>query len=325
MKVKFISDIIPNLPFMKLSAYHKEKGDNVSFDYTSPDLVYGSCIFSWNKETILQQIKKYRCQTVIGGYGINTTTLPENIEHTMPDYSLYGLDYSLGFTSRGCIRNCPWCIVPNKEGQITNNAPLSEFLYPNHKKIMLFDNNFQASPRWKENLKEIIDKNLEVCFNQGLDFRLITEEFAKFLSECKYRDKKFKNKRLYFSFDHPSIEKDVIKGVQTLTNAGIKPKEIMVYMLIGFDENLSKPNRFVSELEDVFHRFNVLTSLGVRPYPMLYNRRQDKPLLSKFQRWVIGRYYEVFPFEEYDTSKINRKQIDESKLIPLDDYFGQEK
>ncbi|GAJ01032.1 unnamed protein product, partial [marine sediment metagenome] len=108
----------PNLALMKLSAYHKAKGDQVflNFPLNRPDITYASCVFTWNAK---------RRATVphgatVGGSGIDLKAelLPE-VEHIMPDYSLYpGIDSSMGFTSRGCIRKCPWCIVPEKEGQI---------------------------------------------------------------------------------------------------------------------------------------------------------------------------------------------------------------
>jgi len=168
---------------MKISAYHKMKGDSVGFNIKNPDLVYISCIFSWNRSKALGIAKFWEsigCRVKIGGTGIDLkNNLPYEIEHIMPDYALYNLDYSIGFTSRGCIRNCPWCIVPKKEGGIKDHASLDEFLYPSHKKLILYDNNFLASPKWHENLKELIRRKIKVSFNQGLDIRLIDNENAE--------------------------------------------------------------------------------------------------------------------------------------------------
>lgn len=314
MKVKFvqIDNLRPYLPFMKLSTFHKVKGDKVSFDFVDPDVVYISCIFSWNKYRVSRELKQYKkAKVVLGGYAISSETLPDKVEHIMPDYDLYRIDYSMGYTSRGCIRNCPWCIVPKKEGYIRDHAPLTEFLDERHEKVMLLDNNFQASPKWKENLTEIIDRDLKVCITQGLDIRLVTKEFAEMLSKCQYYDRKFKTPRLYFSFDTPEMEKVIKEKVKTLKNVGIKSSELMFYMLIGYN----------TSFEEDLHRFNVLVSLGVLPYPMLYNKRTDKPILSQFQRWVIRGYYRIFPFEEYSPNRV--KKVEYEGLIDLDDFFGE--
>ncbi|GHU36732.1 hypothetical protein AGMMS50256_33740 [Betaproteobacteria bacterium] len=132
----------PNLALMKLSAWHKANGDEVSF--YSPimpfERVYSSKVFTFTPED------PYLPANVIkggSGYGL-LHNLPEEIEHRCPDYSLYGLDYSLGFLTRGCIRRCPWCIVPTKEGSIRAHADIDEFL--RHKNVVLLDNNVLAHP-----------------------------------------------------------------------------------------------------------------------------------------------------------------------------------
>lgn len=173
------SSRIINLPLAKLSAYHKARGDQVFLNRCgNPDLTYVSCIFTWNRGKTT-----FYPEAIVGGTGVNLeTNLPHEIEHIMPDYDLYGCDYSLGFTSRGCIRNCPWCVVPRKEGWIHDTAPLSEFVHPKHKKVMLLDGNLLATPSAKRTLEELAEKRLKVCFNQGLDIRLVTDEIAKILN-----------------------------------------------------------------------------------------------------------------------------------------------
>jgi len=275
---------------MKISATHKKQGDEVFLqNVTNPDKVYISCIFSQNKPKALGIAKMFNCQVEVGGYGINDIQLPYDVEHIMPDYNLYGIRYSIGFTSRGCIRNCPWCIVPKKEGYIKDHAPIDEFYVPQWKKLILWDNNFLASPKWHENLKEIIARKIKVSFNQGLDIRLIDEENAKLLSKTHYYDYKFKRPRLYFSFDTPEIEPEVSKGIETLTKAGVAPHHLMFYVLVGFN----------TTFEQDYHRFEVLTKMGIKPFIMIYNNRRDKPILRHFARWVNKRYYKVCTFRHY--------------------------
>lgn len=262
---------IPNPPLMKLSAWHKAQGNNVRL-IKNPDKVYISCVFPQNKSKI-----------EMGGYGISSVQLPDEIEHTRPDYSLYNCDFSMGFTSRGCIRKCPWCIVPKMEGPIRDHAPISEFLHPDHNKVILLDNNFLASPRWRENLQFLINNHLKVSFCQGLDIRLINEENAAMLAKCLHYSIKFTERRIYFAFDDIKIEKQVRRGVEILKRAGIPAGRLMFYMLCGFEE----PYDFGND----WKRFKILLELGVDPYVMKYNKRRDIRILNHFSRWVIRRDY----------------------------------
>lgn len=280
----------PNCALMKLSTHHKDQGHIVGFNVSNPDLVYISCIFSWNKAKALGISKMFTSSTVItGGTGLNFDCLPDSIEHLMPDYDLYNIDYSMGFTSRGCFRDCPWCIVPQKEGPMRDHAPLSEFLDPGHDKLVLYDNNFLGSPKWKENLNHIIEQGLKVNFNQGLDIRLVNEESVELLSQCKVYDYDFKARRYHFAFDLPSIEKEMLRGISLLLDAGLKPWQLMFYILVGFN---------TSYLEDL-HRIQLLKELKVLPYVMSFNNRKDS-YYPHLARWVNRRYYKFVEWDDYD-------------------------
>ena len=294
---------MPNLALMKISAWHKKRGDRVYLNNgcQDPDKVYISCMFSKNAARARGIAKMFSCPVEIGGYGVNGTKLPDEIEHTMPDYD--GLDFAMGFTSRGCIRNCPWCIVPRMEGPIRNHAPITEFLPDELEKVVLFDNNFKASPRWRENLKYIIDHGIKVNFTQGLDIRLVDEEFAGMLAECDYRASNFKDKQLYFSFDVLEIEYKIMCGIETLRGAGIPidRHHITFYMLVGFGVD-SKDYTWDYFVKHDYHRFKVLREFGVRPYVMLYNGRRDIPILRYFRQWVNcpRRWMKTPNFEDHD-------------------------
>ena len=227
----------PNLALMKLSAWYKQQGYAVDLlkgiHTTAPlqhyDKVFISIIFYQNREKVLDYASQFDNVTV-GGSGFDyNIRLDDDIEHILPDYSLYDLDYSMGFTSRGCIRNCGFCIVPEKEGPIRDHAPIHEFLHPDHKKVILLDNNFQASPKWRENIKYLIDTKLKVNFNQGLDIRLIDRESAYFFSETYYYNWTFKRRGINFAFDDLRYEKKVREGLENLINVGIRPEHILVY------------------------------------------------------------------------------------------------
>lgn len=287
----------PNLALMKLSSWLKEiNNGDIQIDLikgvpdTAPlepyDMTYVSCIYHQNKEKVqayLNQLQNY----AVGGSGINYEWLPEPIEHIIPDYSLYNIDYSMGFTSRGCIRNCGFCIVPKKEGAIKDHASITEFLHPTHTKIMILDNNFLASPKWKENLE--LMNGLRVNFNQGLDIRLVTEENAQLLAETKYYSWNFKTRGLHFALDDMRYLWEALDGIQILLDAGIKPHHLMFYVLIGWN---TYPD------EDVF-RVNLLKSYGIHPYIMTFDQIENQ-WTKNFERYINGRYHEFVPFEKYN-------------------------
>lgn len=273
-----IDGTMPNLALMKLAKFHKDKGDDVVFiDLSSLriDSWYGSKIF-------------------MGGSGYDLKPkLPDDIEVLSPDYEKFELDYSIGFTSRGCIRDCGFCIVQEKEGpmcEVDFRAALK------HNKFIIMDNNFLASPEWKKKLKFFIANKIKVCFNQGLDIRMIDEDRARLLSQTLYFDKNFNKRRLYFAFDTPGIEPVFRKNLEILLKH-IPAHRIMIYMLVGYN---------TTWVQDM-HRFEVINSYGCDPYVMIYNKLKLKTKTDKrlkhFARWVNRRLYRTVKFSDYDPSK----------------------
>jgi hypothetical protein len=270
---------MPNLALMKLASWHRKKGDNVTVLDLSGfkfDRTYASKIF-------------------VGGSGYDLKSeLPSEIEAQVPDYELFKANYSIGFSSRGCIRDCGFCIVKEKEGSIRE----SPFDWISNHKVILLDNNFLASPRWKEKLQYFIRQKLQVCFTQGLDIRLINEENAKLLAQVDYRDNHFREKRLYFSFDDPKLESVVKEKVAILNKAGILSERLLFYILVGYDTSINQD----------LHRVNVIRQLGSYPFIMVYNNRKTKQLRD-LARWVNQRIFRWVPdFKNYN-SKIRTQKL----------------
>jgi len=260
---------IPNLALMKISAWHKARGDKVKFYdplFDKPDLIYAAKVFDYTSDYLYfpQGISVIKGGT---GYDIRIK-LPPEIEVVYPDYELYQCKYALGFTSRGCIRKCSFCIVPEKEGYIRAVGDLYSF-WRGQETVKLLDNNLTALPEYFETVvKQLIKEKVKVDFNQGLDIRLITPEMAQLLAKVNLW------KQIHFAWDDIRIEKAVRRGINILVQNGVAKHKIMFYVLIGFN----------STPEEDLYRVETLRGLGVDPFIMPYNRN-DK-YQRRFARWV---------------------------------------
>lgn len=177
----------PNLALMKISAYHKSIGDLVEWAdplFGAYDRVYMSKVFTFTPDYNYP----LQCDEIIkGGTGYDISTkLPTEIDSIQPDYSLYSISgTSYGFTTRGCINKCSFCIVPKKEGYIYPYMNIEEIANGN-KNIVLMDNNILAHEHGINSLKIAMEKGYRLDCNQGLDSRLITDEIAEVLARCKW-------------------------------------------------------------------------------------------------------------------------------------------
>ncbi len=311
-----IDGSLPNLALMKLSHFHKSKGDTVVFEQSinkgmfepDYDIVYGSTIFSDSAKKIAL-FKRQFPSAIIGGSGIDQITPADKqikveqiigcgtYDYEHYDYSIYpNFKHSIGFTQRGCRLRCPFCGVPNKEGknQVVNSIH-DIWRDGSEKKIHLLDNDFFGQAAWRARSNEILDGDFKVCFNQGINVRLIHKEGAEMLVKMKYMDSKFKKKRIYTAWDNRRDENIFTKGINILLDAGIKPPHIMVYMLCGYWK--------WETWDDIFFRFNRMCEIGMMPYPMVYMAADGNTIpkkeLKKFQQWVVRRYYQFTEWEQY--------------------------
>ena len=223
---------IPNLALMKLSAHYKAKGAEVWLDFPlgAPyDVAFGSCIFTWNAG----RLRDYaRICGDTGGSGVDLAKeLPAEIEHATPDYALYGIDYALGFTSRGCVRRCGFCVVPEKEGRVRDHAEIREF-WTGQKLVRLLDANFLAAPSWRARLAEARALGIALDLNQGLDIRLVTDDVARELAQTRTP-----KRGLTFSLDSMAYSDAFERGMAALTRAGLSMSAVGVYVLLGYRED----------------------------------------------------------------------------------------
>lgn len=302
VRITHIDGSLPNLALMRLASWHRCRGDEVFFSRSVSrelfepeyDKVYGSAIFKWSNHAITRFQAEFP-QAQIGGTG---TGLPTTVEQVIGqdweqyDYSIYPwFKPSIGFTQRGCRLKCSFCVVPNKEGR--NRSQNSIYTIwrgePHPRQLHLLDNDFFGQPDWRERAREIIEGDFQVCFNQGINVRLITEDGAAELAKMRYMDDSFKTRRIYTAWDNRKDEAIFKRGIDMLLRVGIRPKHIMVYMLCGYWPG--------ETMDDVMYRFQTMKTIGLMPYPMVYDN--SNKTLKKFQRWVIRRFHEFIPWEEY--------------------------
>lgn len=278
---------IPNLAIMKLSAWHKQKGDKVGLNIKNPDKVYVSVIFSKNKaKSSVWKMKHPAIPVIYGGSGWDLqNALPEEIEKIKPDYDLYPSEYSQGFTTRGCVRKCPFCIVPKKEGNIQTWQHPIEFHEERFNTCMLMDNNLLGAPKeWINPVFDWFNETGTKMIDHGFDARLLTEEWAGRLKDIKHP------KGLRFAWDNMNDEKAVIKAISFLKDAGFNLKnDISFYVLAGYN----------TTFEEDLYRCNKLRELGVNAFVMRYHNKDM--MLNKLARWTNRRWaYWSSPFRAKD-------------------------
>ena len=215
---------INNSAMMQVSQYHKMRGDEVEIYsplyHDSYDKVYAFSLFDFTDKSYVRK------DMICGGTGFDITSkLPKEIEACNLDYSIFpSCDYSIIWFSRGCIRNCPFCVVRRKEGYIRPVEPKN--LNPNGKFIKVMDNNFFANPNWRDAVQQLVEWDQPIDM-QGFDIRLFDEEQGEALQSLRHR-KAFK-----FAWDNPRERERVLNGVDLLLDY-IKPSKLMCYVLIGY-------------------------------------------------------------------------------------------
>lgn len=302
---------IPNLALMKISAYYKSLGEKVEFVQPGKEYekIFASAIFTRSYNECLRLKGLYGDKIEIGGTGWDLKkVLDEEIERSKPDYNLYTpemivgrmrgimtkarklekateiVNAGMGFTSRGCVRQCGFCFVPKKEGAFRDVAEIKDLINPRSNVLILHDNNLTADPYCIDKLHEIKERGLIVDINQGCDIRLVNEDIAKALSEVRHL------RSLHYAWDLMGFEQQVMEGIKTLSKY-IKPYRHMCFILVGFNTTFE---------EDVY-RFRKLTEMKVDPFVMVYNENEKGDIrLKHFARWVNGRIYKSCTFEEYE-------------------------
>jgi len=253
MKIGLISvdgHSYPNLALMKISAFHKTQGDSVEWanHLEHYDVVYKSKVFTFTPDDTTHIDAG---EIICGGTGYDPKkALRYDVDRMFPDYSLYPyqLHEMYGFLTRGCIRKCPWCIVPIKEGNIRPYNDIEE-IARGFSRVVLMDNNVLASMHGLRQIEKIIKLKIKVDFNQGLDARIIAQspDIAQLLARVKWL------KPLRLAMDSEAMMEPVRKAVDLLRRYGASPSRFFTYVL-------------ATELEDTYRRVNFCKSISVDPF-----------------------------------------------------------
>jgi hypothetical protein len=305
----------PNLALMRLAAHHRAAGDSVELRQTPSvaaverrlgdafDRVYASTIFTRSRP-IAERVKRVYPNATVGGTGWDFATTLESVGLATRgplDYSDWPRHReSIGFTQRGCRLNCSFCIVPRKEGRPREENTIADIWRgePWPRWILLLDNDFFGQLNWRARIDELRAGKFRVCFNQGINARMLTEEAAAAIASVDYRDDSFKEKRIYTAWDNLDDEPKLFRGLESLARYGVKPDNIMVYILCGFWPGETR--------EDRERRRRRLREFGCRPYPMPFVRT---PELVGFQRWVIGAYDKRISWEDWERAGYSPRRL----------------
>jgi len=327
----------PPLGLLKLATYHRRRRDvvrlvnGISDDGFEPDIIYITSLFTYAWEPVHEVIHFYsnrykKARVVVGGvyaslcqnhlkesFGDRTEiyqgVIPE-LDDLLPAYWLIPeWESSILFSSRGCIRKCPFCSVPQLEPKFQARASIKHLIYPGHKKVTLWDNNILASPYWRDIFDELEESGLEVDFNQGLDARLLTEETA-------LRLKRLKIPIVRLAYDSKGIKKSLREAISLLKDIGISGRRIVVYCVFNY---LDAP-------ADLLERMKDLLSWGAVSYPMRYQALEPGPkdnyispnwteeqleMVAKARR-VIGYGGAFPPYEGLKRKILNARSFEEA-------------
>lgn len=280
----------PNLALMRISSYHKAKGDTVEWwwsDFVHYDVVYMSKIFSDAYSADVDEPMNAD-KVIKGGTGYciflgddgkehfdakRNTALPPEIEKAFPDYSIYPkYTFAVSMTSRGCPRGCAFCHVAAKEGRCSVKVADVWDFWNGQKEIKVLDPNITACKQKRELMKQYIDTGAWIDFTQGIDIRLVDDEDIADLNRMKI-------KQVHFAWDNPADKlEEKFKWFSEVFNIKDHRRK-SVYVLTNYN----------STMEENLYRVYTLRDLGYNPFVMVYDKSHAPTEVRHLQRWCNNK------------------------------------
>lgn len=321
----------PPLGLLKLSTLHKSRGDEVRFvrglsliTRFVPDEVKITSLFTWAWRPVWEAVAFYRAlfptaKVSLGGIYASLapdharqsgaheviTGLIADAEDVQPDYSLVPEWHrergaSILFSSRGCIRKCDFCAVPKLEGKpfrIRDSARIKHLVHPDHKRVILWDNNILGESDWRVVFAELRELDIEVDFNQGLDARLVTEEVAAALRQLRIPT-------IRLAYDYPGMRKSLERAILNFHRSGLEQNRLRHVCCYVLYNHRDTP-------EDLFGRIRDLLAWGVSAYPMRFQPLSGEGAFEKDS--YIGEHWTV---EQLTMVQIARRVIGYGGAFP---------
>ena len=323
----------PNLASMKISGYYKELGNEVKLLLNYEDIKYYDKVFIskvFTDTPIDKNILKLD-NVEYGGTGFfydKAKPLPCEIEHHMPDYHLYNewvqerlnsgekrknleyyLDHSIGYSTRGCFRQCSFCVNKNYK-KVLKNSGINEFLDKDRKYICLLDDNILGYSGWKDIFNELNSTGKKFQFKQGMDERLLTDEKAEIILNSNYYGD------YIFAFDNIEDKNIIIEKLKIWNNhRKTKGDNTKFYVLCGYDrENKYDYNFWIKDIEDTFERIKILNDNGCLPYIMRYKEYENSPYRGTYinlSAWCNQpSLFRKMTYREFCVANQNRTKTD---------------
>ena len=304
----------PNLALMRISSYHKARGDDVEWwwsDLIHYDVVYMSKVFSdayspdipepMNADKVIKGGTGYAISLNADGKEVFDKTkhedLPPEIEGCFPDYSIYPqYNFAVAMTSRGCPRGCAFCHVQSKEGcKSVKVADVSDFWKRGGQpEIRVLDPNITGCREKRELFRQYLDTGAVIDFTQGLDIRLLNSDDIDDINHMRLRT-------LHFAWDNP--KDDLEPKFREFSQRFRRKNPGMVYILTNYD----------STMEENLYRVYTLRDLGYDPYVMIYNKPSAPAEIRRLQYWVNDKviFKVVRKFEDFRPEQ--RRELSKKK------------